>query len=151
MTMTHKHRAALARLAREVPDWAQPCDHAQEHADHVAGSASDHQNAYAQSQIQHRSGMAEVQAIVARGLSVVVMSGPAYCRSTDALIGTSHHVVSYHLSRKVAERRAGKLAEACDGGEESFAVYPLPPPAAEAAAAAATALAFDLYADDVPF
>ena len=140
MTTTHTRRAR----AQAMPDWMQPCDQAQEHADYVAGCASDHQNAYAHSQIQHRSGMAEVQALVAQGFHVVVMSGPAYCRSTDALIGTSHHVVSYHLARKVAEYRCAKAAD-YDGGEESYAVYPLPTqPAREAATV-------DLLDFDIPF
>ena len=148
MTMTHTQRARDQRAALQMPDWMEPCDQAQEHADHEAGCASDHQNAYALSQMQHRSGMAEVLALVAQGFHVVVMTGPAYCRSTDALISVSHHVCSYHLSRRVAEYRAGKAAEECDGGEESFAVYPRPPAPPRPVRQSWAPSPFD---DDVPF
>lgn len=130
MTMTHTQRRRDAARANAMPDWMQPCDQAQEHADYVAGSASDHQNAYAHSRAEFDNGMGEIRKLVAQGLHVVVMSGPAYCGSTDAVIGDRHHVVSSHLSRKVAERRAAAAGQddaQCGDTETSWAVYPLPP------------------------
>ena len=145
MTMTHTQRARDAARANEIPDWMQPCDQAQEHWDHVNGSRSDLQNAYDHSRMQHDNGMGAVRALVAQGLHVVVMSGPAYCRHTDAVIGTRHFVVSSHLSRAVAERRCGALAAQDDGSECGYGVYPLPPQPEPRQAAV------DLYADDIPF
>ena len=126
MTMTHTQRARDAARANEMPDWMLPVDPAQEHADYVAGCASDLQNAYAHSRAEHDSGMAEIKALVAQGLHVVVMSGPAYCRTTDACIGERHIILSAHLSRAVAERRASAAAGDLDGDEADVRVFPLP-------------------------
>ena len=151
MTMTHTQRRRDAARASEIPAWALPCDTLQEHLDHEAGAASDLQNAYAHSRAEFDNGMAAVRALVAQGLHVVVVTGPAYCRSTDALIGERHHVVSAHLSRRVAERLAFATPsdedERCDS-EMSWAVYPLPP-APPSPAFKPGPLVLD--GDDIPF
>lgn len=107
-------------------------DTLREHQDHEAGCASEQQNAYSLSQSLHDNGLAAVQRLIAQGLHVVVMSGPAYCRFTDALLrGSSYFVVSSHLSRAIAERRCAlevNHAEAYGNNECEFAVYPLPLP-----------------------
>lgn len=142
--LTHKHRADIERRAHEIPDWAIPVDQYQEHLDHEAGCASDLQNAYAHSRAEHRTGMEEVNALVAQGLHVVVSSGPAYCRTTDAVIGTSYMVCSSHLSRRVADRVCARLA-AEDMGEIGFEVFPRPAQPARAPERA------DLWDDEIPF
>ena len=129
-----------------LPDWAGPVDRYQEHLDHEAGCASEMQNAYALSRMRHRSGMAEIHALVKAGFHVLVISGPAYCRSTDALIGTTHVVMSHHLIRAVAEYHCRKAAGRYPDDECTYAVYPL---AAVEPAAAAAQVAVD--AEDLPF
>lgn len=119
-----------AQMANQTPDWALPVDQAQEHWDHVAGSASDHQNAYSMSQLQHRSGMQGVQDLVRAGLHVVVMSGPAYCRSTDAIIGSHYSPLSCFRDRAAALAEVAATYEQWEAtgmdDECSLAVYPLP-------------------------
>lgn len=143
------YRAHLAALARQTPDWAMPVDQAQEHWDHVAGSASDHQNAYSLSRMSHRSGLQGVQDLVRAGLHVVVVTGPAYCRSTDALIGTHYSPVACFRDRAAAQAEAAAIFESWgdDPGDCSIAIYPLP--AQEPAAARAGR--FAALDDDLPF
>jgi hypothetical protein len=77
----------------------------QEHFDHVAGSASEQQNAYSRSRMEFDNGMRGVNDLTRAGLFVVVVSGPVYCGRTDALIGTAYHPVS------VFRKRADAVAE----------------------------------------
>lgn len=102
----------------------------------------EHQNAYALSQATHDYGHSKVAPLVAAGLHVVVICGPAYCRFTDAqLPGLNVYVVSSHLSRRIAERKAAMLTSEQELFEEFVEVWPKPAREPKPA----------LFDDDVPF
>ena len=129
--------------AGERPDWMEPGDQRQEHEDYVAGCASDHQNAFALSQMQHDSGWRHVKALTDAGRFVVAYSGPAYCRSTDAVIGSHYAVVSDHATRDEANAACGALISETDGHDDGgYDVHPLPAP---------TPPPCDGWDDDIPF
>lgn len=113
---------------------------------------NEHAAAFDLSRREFRSGMAEINALVAQGLHVVAAFGPAHCRFTDAIVGTSYSVVSSHLSRRMADRIVSNLyardAEDTCGWDGGYAVFPrLPePPKAEPAPRASY-----LSDDDIPF
>lgn len=99
---------------------------------------------------EFRNGMAEIIDLVAQGLHVVAISGPAYCRFTDAIVGVSYHVISTHLSRKVADRIASNAAiEAYEAGGFDGDVHVFPKPPAPPAPTLASILAD--FEDDIPF
>lgn len=124
------YQVHLAALASQTSDWAMPVDQAQEHLDHVAGSASEHQNAYSMSRMQHRSGMQGVKDLARAGLHVVVMQGPAYCRYTDAIIGSHYSPLACFRDRADALAEVAATYEQWEAAgmddECSLSVYPLP-------------------------
>ncbi len=113
-----------------APDWMAPVDTWQEHCDHVAGCASEQQNAFALSQMQFDSGMRKVRALTDAGRFVVVTESTAYCRFTDATIGTNYHVESDHATREEADAAiaamAAKWGDLWAMGDCDTRVYPLP-------------------------
>jgi len=87
----------------------------QEHFDHVAGSASEFQNCFAEAgMVRARlasEGSARINALLAAGRFVVVEESPYYCKATDAVAGMVKDVVSHHASREEAEAAAAPRAE----------------------------------------
>ena len=126
--------AAIERAPVAMPDWMQPVDLLQEHLDHEAGAASEHQNAYALSQMRHDSGMSAVLDLVAAGKYVAVVSGPAHCRMTDAPIGSHYSIDGVFATREEADTlvHATYTRWEASGGPDEYdcSVYPkLPQPA----------------------
>lgn len=78
-----------------------------------------------------RSGLSQLNArfwsmldrLLARGLFVVAVSGPYYCRSTDAFAGELHEVVASFATREEAEVFASQQDSEC-GSDGSFGVFP---------------------------
>lgn len=86
--------------------------------------ANESQIAFAQSQREgFDTQVGEIEALVAKGKFVLVLSMVRYCRRTDALLGTSHHIVSTHETREEAEFA---LAQENDDNDETYvSVWPM--------------------------
>jgi hypothetical protein len=107
----------------------------------------EHQNAYELSRMEHRSTDEETRAALDAGLFVAVMTGPVYCRFTDAFVGTRAFFISAHDTREAAQKAANaEYDKACDDDgpyECDFEVLPrLPRP---------VPVPFDFGDDDIPF
>lgn len=92
----------------------------QEHLDHVAGCATEFQNAYAISSIQSMGrGDGHLIARAKRlGLFVVVEESPCFCRFTDAFIRNVATFICAFPSREAAVAKATKLAAAAGGNDD---------------------------------
>lgn len=87
-----------------------PVDTLQEHLDHEAGAyANEHQAAFDLSRREFDSGIAAIQRLTDAGRFVVAISGPGYCRFTDALLGTQYTVQSDHATREEADAALAAL------------------------------------------
>lgn len=101
----------------------------QEHNDHVAGSASEHQNCLTEANMTlfQRNGAvrAKVDRLTDLGQFPVVSSAPAYCHATDAILGDQLSIVKIFSARPAADAEVRRLNdfESCDG-EVSFEVFP---------------------------
>ncbi len=83
----------------------------QEHLDHVAGCATEFQNAYALSSIQSMGrGDGKISRAKGLGLFVVVEEYPIYCRFTDAFIGNVSKFICAFPTRESAVAKATKLS-----------------------------------------
>lgn len=108
--------------------------HYQEHIEHVAGEASEFQNAFTEAgdvrrRLAYEHG-AKISEGLAAGLFVVVQEVTYHCRSTDALVGTYESFVSAHQDRQAAEDHAARLRYYPDPEECPCYVLPrLPRPA----------------------
>jgi hypothetical protein len=84
----------------------------QEHADHVAGCASEFQNCYseAKSKVTHLSAQHGTRIHRARslGLWVVTQDIAYYCRTTDAIAGSYEEFISAHPTEEAALAKAEK-------------------------------------------
>lgn len=98
------------------------------------------QNAYALSRAEHDPLDAATRAALNAGRFVVVITGTAHCRFTDAVIGSRSVHVSDHATREDADRAANAIYEADDWSacEDSPEVLPRLPAAAD-------------LCDDIPF
>ena len=97
----------------------------QEHADHVAGCASEFQNCYSEARskvsqlaAQHGTRIHRARSL---GLWVVIDEVDYHCRATDAFAGTYEHFISAHPAEAVAR---GKAAELNSDPEDRFSVLP---------------------------
>lgn len=102
-----------------------------EHIEHVAGSASEFQNSYAQSRLEHSAENSRVrgliQSFVDGGQYVIVCSSPTYCRVTDAIVGEHLSIRGAYGDRGAAERSMRAMFEAGHfDPEESVYIYPFP-------------------------
>ena len=70
----------------------------------------DFQNAFALSQSEHDSGFSQVQQHVDAGKFVAVENYPAYCRFTDAIIGSTYRVIAVCDTREAGEQAAAHAA-----------------------------------------
>lgn len=79
----------------------------QEHLDHVAGCATEHQNSHAQSQIENNARESVTEGKIAKltglGLHVAVEISTAYCRVTDGIIGTHTCILGAFPCKEAAE------------------------------------------------
>jgi len=84
----------------------------QEHLDHVAGCATEFQNAYAFSSIQSmgRGDGHLISRAKKLGLFVVVEESPMYCRYTDAFIRNVSTFICAFPTRESAVAKATKLS-----------------------------------------
>ena len=84
----------------------------QEHLDHVAGCATEFQNAYALSSIQSmgRGDGHLISRAKGLGLFVVVEESPMYCRYTDAFIRNVSTFICAFPTRESAVAKATKLS-----------------------------------------
>jgi hypothetical protein len=110
----------------------------QEHLDHVAGSATEHQNCHQQSTIEHnnREGTVKHQivALNALGMHVVVGETTAYCRTTDGIIGTHTSILGAFPYDFAAAAFVGMYLDKTgyDPDEHIHVVSPLPMPPTKA-------------------
>lgn len=126
----------------------------QEHIDHVAGSASEFQNSFAQSQIEHHHAnidtVVRIAELVEAGRFVVVGSCPAYCRVTDAVVGEHVNIEADFATRAEAEAHCARYTDL----DDDFRVR-IEPVAARLALAQAIADEAESHGidmdDDIPF
>lgn len=92
----------------------------QEHADYVAGCATEWQNTYAQSSIQSmgRGDGHLISRAKALGLFVVVEESPFFCRHTDAFIRSITTFICAFPTRESADAKAAKLAIAAGNNDD---------------------------------
>jgi len=97
----------------------------QEHADHVAGCASEFENCYSEARTKVRELAfhhgTRIDRARSLGLWVVIDEVEYYCNATDAFAGSYEHFVSAHPSEVVARR---KVAELNSDPEDRFSVLP---------------------------
>ena len=79
----------------------------QEHLDHVAGSATEHQNCHAESSMANSFHESAVSVQICKmnelGLHVVVEISTAYCRVTDGIIGAHTAILGAFPTKQAAE------------------------------------------------
>lgn len=79
----------------------------QEHLDHVAGCATEHQNSHAQSQIENNARESvtagKIATLTGLGLHVAIEVTTAYCRATDGIIGTHTSIMGAFPTKGAAE------------------------------------------------
>jgi len=101
----------------------------------------DLQDAYHLSLMQRRPMDEITRAAIAAGRFVVVVTGPAHCRFTDAVVGTESAYISDYATREEAGHAAEALYNDWDGCETRPEVLPRLPASCD--------LACDH--DDIPF
>lgn len=103
-------------------------DAQREHADYMAGEATELQNALALSRMERKpDDSAKISRLVARGRFVAVMEHPVFCLRTDAAMGSHKTLLGDFATRQEADARLHD--ERFDDGETAFYVLPiaLPP------------------------
>jgi hypothetical protein len=122
----------------------------QEHLDHVAGSATEHQNSHAMSVIglAHRNSevRAEITKLIEAGQFVVVSESTACCPVTDGITGVHIGIYSRHNTLPEAMRRMEEDAEECHNAEINLHIEP----SQQAIAEEAESHGIDMD-DDCPF
>lgn len=119
-------------------------DTLQEHLDYEAGAfRSEHEAAFALSRREFDNGMGAIRKLTNAGRFVVAAGGPAYCKFTDAAIGTRYFVESDHATREEANAAASAAAASYEDCECFVAVFPELPPEPRAS--------IDDGSDDIPF
>lgn len=106
----------------------------QEHADHVAGSASEFQNCYAEAGMVRARLNADqsvaIKAALDEGKFVVVREVPHYCKATDACTGTVRYFEAAFDLRGGAEHYAYEHS-GCQDDSTLYVLPRLPAPAPE--------------------
>lgn len=105
----------------------------QEHLDHVAGSATEHQNCHMESQIHNSAKEGLTSAKICQmnnlGLHVAIEVTTAYCRVTDGIIGTHTIILGGFVTKGAAESFLNMYADKYYDGESTFDIRsPLPMP-----------------------
>jgi hypothetical protein len=115
----------------------------EEHLDHMMGSASEQENALAWSRMNRRpDDSGKIDAEVSKGNFVVVLDGPEYCPSTDALMGSRKVLHSTHKSREAASLVLNGL-----GDMDEVQAYILPRPVVKPLSVEAR----QIMDDEIPF
>lgn len=94
----------------------------QEEYDYQMGMASEAENAFAWNRMNMKpDDSAKIQEAIDAGKFAVVLDGPVYCPSTDAIMGSQRFLDSVHDTRAAAEAKAYDL-----GDMDEIDVYVLP-------------------------